>query len=149
GIVTTLPRRLHVKPGTLQCLPLVADACADKPLLKLDAGQRFYALDPVDLGFQWRSITSKVDAMFFLLPDFERSTPQLVRLSEIEMVKRLIFQATSGHHRLGPQARQVCSVVRGIPCFELRVGPLELTANLVQNTMRSLGMTVQGNRLPV
>jgi hypothetical protein len=140
GLATTLPRRMHVKPGTLDCLPDVADACFGKPLLKMGVGPRFYAVDPADLGYSWRSRTGRPAAIFHLAPDFDRD-PALEPIAQIDMVQRLMYQAISGHRHPGVLASHVCSVVNGVPCFELRVGSLAQTAALVSRTMARLAQS--------
>jgi hypothetical protein len=136
GVATSLPRRLHVKHGTLVHLPQVADACLDKPFLKHGKGPRFYPVDPTELGHQWASVSARPSAIFRLTPAFERP-PQVSRVPQIQMVKTLMCQTLSGHLHIGKQAENICSMVRGVPCYQLDVGPLPDTAELVRQTMTS------------
>jgi hypothetical protein len=137
GVATSLPRRLHVKEGTLAHLPQVAEACLDKPFVKHGKGPRFYPVDPTELGHQWASVSARPAAIFRLAPAFERP-PQVTEIPQIQMVKALMCQTLSGHLRIARQAENICSMVRGVPCYELGVGPLSDTAELVRQTMASL-----------
>lgn len=137
GTARTLPRRLHVKTGTLACLPEVADICHDKPMLKFGLGPHFYPVDPLELGHRWRSASGRPAAIFHLTAGFD-GPPQVQSIPQIEMVKRLMCQALSGHRRPGRQAADVCSIVNGAPCFTLTVGELSETAEAVRRLVTSL-----------
>jgi hypothetical protein len=136
GRALTLPRRLHVKPGTLTCLPELADACGDKLLLKIGL-TRFYPLDPAELGYSWASAEAVPAAIFHLEPAFD-GPPGLTPIAQIEMVKRLMCQTLTGPRDVGCQAADICSIVRGTPCFSLRVGDLNETSALVRRTVEVL-----------
>ncbi len=137
GVATTLPRRLHVKDGTLACLPEVAEACEDKPFVKHGKGPCFYPVDPTELGHQWSSASRRPSVIFRLEPAFD-SPPDLTAMPQIQMVKTLMCQTLSGHLKIGRQAENICSMVRGVPCYTLRVGPLPQTSALVRQTVRDL-----------
>jgi hypothetical protein len=137
GLATTLPRRLHVKEGTLACIPEVAEACEDKPFLKYGKGARFYPVDPVELGRAWHSASRKPAVIFRLQPAFDRP-PEVTGTSQIDMVKALMCQTLSGHRDMGRQAADITSMVRGVPCYNLRVGPLEQSADFIRRTVASL-----------
>jgi hypothetical protein len=126
-----------VKEGTLAQLPEVAKACLDKPLVKHGRGPRFYPVDPTELGHQWASASGRPSVIFRLEPAFE-SAPLLKPIPQIQMVKTLLCQTLSGHLRIGKQAENICSMVRGVPCYELRVGPLSETAELVRQAVGSV-----------
>lgn len=138
GVATTLPRRLHVKAGTLDCLPEVAEACQDKPLLKIGRGPRFYPVDPVELGYAWRSASARPAAIFHLEPGFD-GPPRIEPMTQIQMVKRLMCQVLNGQRGSGLQAADICSIVRGVPCYALRVGGLAETSALVWRTVAAPG----------
>lgn len=137
GSVRTLPRRLHVKPGALDCLPGIAAACRAHPLLHLEGGVAFYPLDLSDIGLIWRSATRPPDAIVHLTPAFDEA-PAIEPITQIEMVKRLLSQATGSDLDFGRQTADVCGVVRGARCYALRVGALEQTATLVRNTVNHM-----------
>jgi hypothetical protein len=131
GLVHTLPRRLHVKPGTLTCLPQIAPACLAHPLLWLDGGIAFYPLDLAELGLRWRSADGRPAALIHLTPAFNWP-PSLEPIAQIDMVKRLFVQASISNLEFGRQAADICGLVRGLPCYALRVGGLDETADLVR-----------------
>jgi hypothetical protein len=130
GVATTLPRRLHVKEGTLACIPELAEVCEDKPFLKYGTGARFYPVDPVELGHAWASASRRPSAIFHLQPAFG-GPPELAPVSQVQMVKTLMCQTLSGHQHIGRQVADLTSMVRGVPCFSLRIGPLRASAGLV------------------
>jgi len=137
GVATTLPRRLHVKDGTLAQLPEVAEACEDKPFVKHGKGPRFYPVDPTELGHQWASVSGRPSVIFRLVPAFDQP-PVLTPIPQIQMVKTLMCQTLSGHLNVGRQVENICSMVRGVPCFELRVGSLTETSALVRRATSSI-----------
>ncbi|MGE0702637.1 MAG: hypothetical protein AB7P22_01735 [Vicinamibacterales bacterium] len=137
GVATTLPRRLHVKDGTLAHLPEVAEACEDKPFVKHGKGPRFYPVDPTELGHQWASVSRRPSVIFRLAPAFDRP-PELAPVPQIQMVKTLMCQTLSGHLNIGRQAENICSMVRGVPCYELRVGPLLETSEIVRQAVAAI-----------
>jgi hypothetical protein len=130
GRIRTLPRRLHVKPGTLACLPEIAEACRRHPLLQLDGGVAFYPLDVAELGFVWRSADDRAAAIIHLEPSFERAAA-IAPIAQIDMVQRLMKQML-GDLDYGRHAASVCAAVRGVPCYAMQVGPLEESAALVR-----------------
>jgi hypothetical protein len=138
GVVRTVPRRMHVKTGSLAHLPELADACHDVPLLKFGNGPHFLPIDPMDLGRPWRSARGKPAAIFHLTPAFD-AEPVAEAVTQIEMVKRLMCQALSGHRRPGRQAEDVCAIVDGVPCFALRVGAAARTAAVVRKILTGSG----------
>jgi hypothetical protein len=137
GIVRTLPRRLHVKPGTLECLPAIKDACLAHPMLHLPGGVAFYPLDLAELGVPWRSVDRTLSAIIHLTPGFE-AAPSIEPIAQIDMVKRLFEQGMTAHHRLGPQSANVTGIVRGVPCFAMVVGGLEESAARVRRVVARL-----------
>ena len=137
GRVHTLPRRLHVKPGTLECLPAIAAACRAHPLLRLDGGVAFYPLDPTDIGLNWRSADAPLAAIVHLTPAFGWPV-SLEPIPRIDMVKRLFVQASGDNMDFGRQAADICGIVRGVPTFALRVGNLDETADVVTTLVRGV-----------
>ncbi|MDD3518460.1 MAG: hypothetical protein PHQ14_08930 [Chromatiales bacterium] len=137
GMAHSLPRVLHVKPGTLERLPAVAEACRGKPRLQLRWDNDFYPLDPTDLGHDWRSVDARPAAIFFLTPAFD-APPAIEPMAQIDMVRELMQQVIGIDQTIGRQARDVCALVRGTPCFGLRVGDLDATAARVCETLRAL-----------
>jgi hypothetical protein len=98
---------------------------------------RFYPLDPAELGYAWASADASPAAIFHLEPAFD-GPPALTPIAQIEMVKRLMCQTLAGQRDVGRQAADICSIVRGTPCFSLRVGDLDATSALVQRTVELL-----------
>lgn len=137
GLAHTLPRRLHVKPGTLECVPEIAVACRAHPLLRLDGGVAFHPLDPADIGLAWRSADARPAAIMHLTPAFAWPA-SLEAIPQIDMVKRLFLQAAGDDMDFGRQAASICGVVRAVPTFALRVGNLDETADIVETLVRGL-----------
>jgi hypothetical protein len=137
GLAITFPRPLHVKPGTLAHLPEVAAVCRRKPLLQHWNGVKYYPVDPEDLGHAWHSVRARPAAILHLEPGFD-GPPHIEPIAQIEMVKRLMCQTLDQAPDIRRQARDVCALVRGTPCFALRVGALEETLDLVRHTLSTL-----------
>ena len=131
GCVRTLPRRLHVKPGTIACLPEIAAACRAHPFLQLDGGVAFYPLDVADLGLTWRSVDERPAVWIHLTAAFD-GPPAVEPIAQIEMVKRLMQQSL-GDLDFGRQAADIAAVVRGVPCYAMRVGALGESAATVRS----------------
>lgn len=138
GRAYSLPRPLHVKRGTLELLPEVRAACVDKPVLQFGGNLFFRLLEPSDLGVRWRSADTRPAAIVHLQPDFLQS-PEIVETTQIAMVKNLMCQTLSGAGDTGRQVQQICDLVRGVRCYELRVGELRETAAVVRDMVRQLG----------
>jgi hypothetical protein len=135
GIVRTMPRPLHVKAGTLPCLPAVARVCGGRPMLALEGGPPFHPLDPAELGLNWRSIDAEPAVFVQLTPAFSEP-PRLEPMTQIEMVRALLAEAAGEDLAFGRQARDVTAIVRGRPCVALRVGDLEATARTLRLVCR-------------
>jgi hypothetical protein len=131
GVARSLPRRLHVKPGTLDHLPEVAAACRGKPRLQMRWDNDFYPFDPVDLGREWRSIEGRPAAILLMTPAFDEP-PAIEPMSQIDMVRQLMEQTIGIDASISRKARDLCALARGTPCFHLRVGGLDATAALVR-----------------
>jgi hypothetical protein len=138
GVVRTLPRRLHIKPGTLDCLPEIAAACLRHPRLTLDHETDFYPLDPWDLGITWRSADGRAAAIVHLTPGFD-GDPAIEPISQIDSVKRLFGQALRSGLHFGLQAADLCALVSGRQSFALRVGTPEATAAVLCQAIEGLG----------
>ncbi len=137
GLAVTFPRPLHIKPGTLDLLPAIATACEHKPLLRHWNGAKFHLLDPEALGHGWRSARARPAAIFHLEPRFD-GAPRVEPIPGIEMVKRLMCQTLDQAAHIGDQAREICALVRGTPCYALEVGRLDETVALVRDTVERL-----------
>lgn len=137
GLARTVPRRLHVKPGTLACLPSIDRVCRGYPMLVLDGGLLFFPLDVADLGIPWRSADARPSAIVHLTPAFDEP-PAVTPIAQIESVRRLMHEAQIGDLAFGRQAGDICGVVRGVPCFEVRVGPIDATAEEIRRIATKL-----------
>jgi len=131
GVARTLPRRLHVKPGTLICLPEIEATCRAYPMLVLDGGVLFYPLDLVDLGISWRGVSARPSAIVHLVPAFDEA-PAVTPIAQIESVRQLMREAQGTDLDFGRQAADITGVVRGVPCYEVRVGDLVATAEEIR-----------------
>jgi len=131
GVARTLPRRLHLKPGSFICLPEIETTCRAYPMLVLDGGVLFYPLDLVDLGIPWKSASRQPSAIVHLVPAFGEP-PLVTSIPQIESVRRLMREAQATDLDFGRQAADVCGVVRGVPCYEVRAGHLSATAEEIR-----------------
>ena len=88
GIVMSVPRRLHLKPGIENQVPELSGHLDDLPISRSDDfGIR--AMDPTTLGFEWRISPSPVDRLIWISPNHGGVT-KLESLGSFAMLQRLI-----------------------------------------------------------
>jgi len=117
GSVLTVPRRLHVKPGTVALLPDAA-WLRDAPLLDPLAVR---AVDPTDHGHPWALGTEPVSAMVALR---RTDGPSAIEpLSAGEAARELIEQAFPLTESRAAIVREAAAVAAAAPAFVLSAGP--------------------------
>jgi len=88
GIVMSVPRRLHLKPGIENQVPELVSHLDGLPISRSeDFGIR--AMDPTTFGFQWRISPGPVDRLIWISPNHGGVT-RLEPLGSFAMLQRLI-----------------------------------------------------------
>ena len=134
GLLQTFPRKFYIKDGTLQCLPRTAEVCAAKRSYPGFFSGRLYFADPTDFGRPWRSRQDRPWAIFNLTPAFDQP-PCVQPCPKVDMAKYLLLQTINLSGNFGGHVAQVCRFLETCRCYSLRVGGLDATARLLQETL--------------
>lgn len=137
GRVRSIPRRLRVKPGTFFCLPEVGEHCARLPASARGWVDGYHALDSRDIGYPWQPTEGPPAAIFHLEAGFDEP-PVITPIAQIDMVSRLLEQLITDRNSVRGHIGDVCALVRGTPCFALRVGDPQATAAAVREVLHGL-----------
>lgn len=115
-----VPRRLHVKPGTLSLLPELGSRIVGSP--SIDGG----AVTAVDLArlAPWTVTERPVGAVVVLDPD---ETP-LRRVPTVEVLDRILGQVMGHQEGVAAAVREVSAVLAGAPCYRSGHRPLAVRA---------------------
>jgi hypothetical protein len=87
-------------------------------------GFHVLAMDPAQLGFEWRITTGSVDLLFFLASRHEgptRVTPCSTQL----MAQRVMAQSAPPSRGAGARVRDIGALVRGAAAYEIALGDLD------------------------
>ncbi len=124
GEVTAFPRPFHLKPGTAELVPQVAERLEELPCFEPRPGRRIWAYDPHVAGFEWVISTGPVDVIIELEPN-HGGTSRLTGVPHYEMARRVMSRCSppsaGGHGWIGELTR----LVDRAECHQLQLGDLE------------------------
>jgi hypothetical protein len=95
------------------------------------------ALDPSDLGFEWRIERAPADAVLLLELDLGGPT-RLDACPKHVMAERLMFQSMAPAGGPGEWAKDVCAMLDRAECFVLRSGSLDGSVEAVKGMLGRL-----------
>jgi hypothetical protein len=122
-----LPRKFHLRDGTLEMVPELKAAAAGLRRYQPVSVPPLCFFDPTDVGLPWRVKAAPADAIVFLEPAFGGDSI-LEPFPKVGMVQDLLFQTLNLAEKAGPQIEELSGLVRGCACFRLRNGNLEQAA---------------------
>ena len=135
GQVIPYPRKFHVKDGTLELLPDLAARVGHLRGYDYHLGGKFRFVQPPDLGNAWNISPLDPTDIILLRPGFDQP-PRILRTSQIDMLKALLFQTTNLSKTPANQIEMLTSMVRSCACHTMQVGEPEATAGLLLQAMR-------------
>lgn len=128
GEVLAYPRRFGIRPPTVALIPQLARLASPADGSHGTVG---LALDPSELGFDWRIEPAPVDAVFFLEPNHGGST-ELQAFPKYLMAERIMSQSTPP--AAGPRdwISDICAMIRRADCYLLHFGDLGVAVSMVK-----------------
>jgi hypothetical protein len=127
--VVPYPRRLWIRPTTVALIPQIA------PLAARLAPDEVLALDPSEVGFEWRIEPGPVDTIFFLEPDLELTATVLEPCPKYAMAARLMSQSSLPSGGAQQWVGDVCRLVDSAACYLLRWGTLDTSVATVKTAL--------------
>lgn len=126
GEAVPFPRRFGLRPRTLALIPQLAGFARPGPV----------ALDPSQLGFDWRITPGPVDAVFFLEPN-HRGRSELHLCPQHLMAQRVMSQSTPPNTGRRGWLSDVCAILTQAGCYILRLGDLDTAVAVVKDGLRA------------
>jgi energy-coupling factor transporter ATP-binding protein EcfA2 len=121
--VVARPRRLRIKPNSLDVVAGLPDAIRQSPILTDWNGLQHRSVDPAIFGRPWIIGRGKLDAILFAIPNrggFSRLRP----LAPEESFKRLRENGYLFEASVGLAIARLRALALQTPAFELRLGSL-------------------------
>lgn len=130
GEVLPYPRRFLIRSSTVALLPALAAVPAQPDDDDGGDGDGELALDPSELGFEWRIEPGPVDAVFFLRPDPDRPS-RVEPCPKYEMAALVMAHTNLPRGGRGPWVRDICAMLNRARCYTLRWQELEASLRAV------------------
>jgi hypothetical protein len=127
GEALPYPRRFWIRPPTLPLIPQLAAVASRRPEAE---GDDELALDPSELGFEWRVEPGPVDAVLFLEPGREGET-RLERSPKYEMASRVMAHSSLPAAGARQWISDIVSMLDRADCYVLHWRALEPSVRLV------------------
>ncbi len=132
--VTPLPRRFHLKEGTLPLVPQVIPICQRLTSYPAYHGGRFFFFDPTDAGFEWQIIRGTIDTVFYLEPRHGEKT-DIERCPDWRMAEKLLLQSADFAADPEAQIGELCRLVQRSDNFVIHLGELGEAIKLIQDML--------------
>ncbi len=124
GVALALPRRFHVKPGTAELVPQIADALAASPRAGLDDGTSIVGLDPLDLGHPTRTAPGPVAGAVLLRANHGAGST-IEPIPTVDLVARCISHVRPGGDSRSQLFATLAALLGQVQGYEMAVGPLD------------------------
>jgi hypothetical protein len=129
GDVLPYPRRFWIRPRAVPLLPQIVPFA-----FRVAANRGYLAVDPSELGFEWRIDRAPVDAVLFLEPNHGGET-RLEPCPKYSMAERIMSQSNIPAGGAGEWVRDICTMLDGARCYVLRSGSLDATVAAVKDAL--------------
>lgn len=123
-----LPRRFHVREGTLALIGALGEAAARLRRYSPPSAPPFRFADPTVFGGPWRTWAAPASAIVVLEPAFGGAST-VEPCQKVEMVRHLLFQTLNLAQASEDRVAELADVVRGCACLRLRLGDLGQAAD--------------------
>jgi hypothetical protein len=130
GEAICMPRNFHVKPATAQLIPELSPDWPALPRVSTDDGIRIAAFNPVAAGFPWTLRRGPVQVTFMLTPN-HGGAASCRPLASLEAVAATIANCRPNGLAAGPVVTACCALLGSVPAYELHVGDVARTAELL------------------
>lgn len=137
GATLPVPRKFHLREGTLSLVPELVAARRSARLLEHPVIGPFRFSDPTDFGRPWSVGLSPVAAVFTLTPDFGGSSV-VSPCARVELARRLLFQTVNLSSEPRREIREVTQLAAAAGCFHLKVGDLAGAVREIVKVMNTL-----------
>lgn len=137
GSTLPVPRRFHLREGSLALLPGLAPLTERlRPLRHPEIGP-FRFFDPTDLGRPWRVEAAPAAAVFVVESAFG-SASRVDPCAKVDLIRHLLFQTINLSRDPGTELRQLSTLSGSTAAFRLRLGDLDGAVRAVADALGSL-----------
>ncbi len=130
GLAMCLPRNFHVKPGTVELVPELRRGWHAMPATSTSDGMVIRAFNPAAAGFPCVLRHAPLDAAFFLRAE-HRGQAVCHPLSSVELVRRAVASCVGPAAERAQTVRSIVRLLQGVDGYQLTVGDLRQTADLL------------------
>ncbi len=124
GELTALPRRFHLKPGSMEHLPQLKAVLDASPLIDDGLGGWARSFDPADIGRPRHIAGGHLRAVVEIEPNHGGAT-DLDAVPQIDMALRMTTQTFAPDGRPGAWLERMCRALRGATTHRLRLGDVD------------------------
>jgi hypothetical protein len=129
GYVLPYPRRFRIRWHAMPLLPQIAPFAA-----RARETRDHLALDPTELGFEWRIDAAPADVVLFLEPN-HGSPSRLVACPKYSMANLIMSQSNLPAGGAHEWVRDVCAMVDKAATYVLRCGTLDSAVEAVKEAL--------------
>ena len=129
GYVLPYPRRFWVRSHAVPLLPELAPFAA-----RVRETRDHLALDPTELGFEWRIDAAPADAVLFLEPNHGSAT-QLAACPKHSMAQLIMSQSNLPAGGAHDWVRDVCAMLDNAATYVLRCGSLDSAVEAMKEAL--------------
>jgi hypothetical protein len=133
--LTALPRRFHLKPGSLPLLPELRDVLDRSPLIADSTGRWARSFDPADVGRPRVIAGGHLRAVVEVVPNHGGATT-LETTTQVETAARLMAQTFVPAGPPGPWIDRLCRALRDTTTHRLVLGDLDAALVALQPLVR-------------
>lgn len=134
GEVIPLPRKFHLKEGTVPLIPRLGFMWNQEMSYPTLNGGRLCFFDPIDAGFEWEIRWGNVDAIFYLEPNHGKPT-EVTGGATWLMTQKLIMQSVDFCENPECQIAELCKIVCTSRHYLIGLGELEGAATAVKGIL--------------
>lgn len=136
GEAICLPRNFHVKSGIRQLIPELSADWAGLPRVSTDDGATITAFNPASAGFPWQLQHGPISVAILLRAN-HGGTSSRRSLSSLEMIAAALANCRPTGLDTATIVRACSSLLGHADAYELQVGDLARTAELLVATIRN------------
>lgn len=131
--VIPIPRRFHLKEGTIPLVPELASIC--KSLASYPGyGVRTYYFAPSDAGVEWQIRWGNVDSIFYLLPN-HRGESRTEICPRWQMAQNLILRSSDFEANPEGQMSDLFSLINRSNNFFIHIGELSGAVRVIREIL--------------
>ncbi len=143
GVTLPLPRKFHLREGTLNLIPEFASVRESLSPREHPVIGPFRFCDPTDLGRPWNVGFAPAAAVFILEPGFGGASV-VSPCPKVDLVRHLLFQTVNLSDAPGREIREISLLADAAAAFRLKVGDLAGAVREIETALAALPAPAAG-----